>query len=174
MAEDTIINRVAESGLVSIDLEDFYPEGERVLFDIKDWLFQGLLLKEKDFREHVKTHDWEQYRGKNVAIICSEDAITPTWAYMLLQTKLEPVARMSVFGGLDVLENTLWQQALAAIDLKSLEGAKIVVKGCSKYPVPVFAYTEFTRLVRPLAASIMFGEPCSTVPLYKKPKQVQA
>jgi hypothetical protein len=166
-----IINRVASSPLVTFNLEDYYPEGERVLYDIRDNLFQEMILREKDFRAFVKEHDWSQYEGKLVALHCSVDAIVPTWAYMLLVTKLEPYARMVVFGGLDTLEAALYQQALSKVDPEEFRDAKVVVKGCGKYPVPVFAYTEITRILRPYAASIMFGEPCSTVPLYKKSKK---
>ncbi len=169
--EDTIINRVVKSGLISLDLEDFYHAGERVLYDIKDNLFMGLILKEKDFREFLKTHDWQQYSGKNVAITCTEDAVIPTWAYMLLAIQLEPYANAIVFGNLQDLEQKLYDEALAKINFEDYAGAKVVVKGCSKVAVPTTAYVEVTRRLRPYAQSIMFGEPCSTVPLYKKPKE---
>ena len=166
--EDIIVNRVAKSGLISLDLEDFYHSGERVLYDLKDNLFMGLILKEKDFREFLKTHDWSQYSGKNVAITCSEDAVIPTWAYMLLAIQLEPFANIIVFGNLQDLEQKLYDEALAKINFEEYAGAKVVVKGCSKVAVPTTAYVEVTRRLRPYARSIMFGEPCSTVPLYKK------
>ncbi len=169
--EDTIINRVAKSGLISLDLEDFYHAGERVLYDLKDNLFMGLILKEKDFREFLKTHDWQQYSGKNIAITCTEDAVIPTWAYMLLAIHLEPFANAIVFGNLHDLEQKLYAEALAKINFEDYAGAKVVVKGCSKVAVPTTAYVEVTRRLRPYAQSIMFGEPCSTVPLYKKPKE---
>ena len=169
--EDTIINRVAKSGLISLDLEDFYHAGERVLYDLKDNLFMGLILKEKDFREFLKTHDWQQYSGKNIAITCSEDAVIPTWAYMLLAIQLEPLAHTIVFGNLQDLEHKLYDEALAKINFQDYAGAKVVVKGCSKVAVPTTAYVEVARRLRPYAQSIMFGEPCSTVPLYKKPKE---
>ena len=164
-----IVNRVASSALVTIDLEDHYHSGERVLLDIKDWLFQGLLLKEKEFRAFVKEHNWEQYEGKNVAIICSSDAIIPAWAYMLVTTKLKS-AHLVVLGSLERLELTLFQQALARIDLQDLQGAKVVVKGCGNLPIPHSAYVEITRLLTPVVSSLMYGEPCSTVPVYKAPK----
>lgn len=167
---EEIINRVAQSSLVSIDLEEYYHSGERVVYDLKDNLFQGLILREKDFREFLKQHDFSQFEGKNVALICSVDAIVPTWAYMLLAVQIEPFANMLVFGDLQALEDALFRQALSKIDVSAFEGAKIVVKGCSKYPVPVSAYVEITRLLRPKVQSLMFGEPCSTVPLYKKSK----
>jgi hypothetical protein len=169
--EETIINRVAKSGLISLDLEDFYDTGERVLYDLKDNLFMGLILKEKDFREFLKTHDWTQYAGKNVAITCTEDAVVPTWAYMLLAIQLEPYANLIVFGNLQDLEQKLYDEALSKINFEEYTGAKVVVKGCSKVAVPTTAYVEVTRRLRPYAQSIMFGEPCSTVPLYKKPKE---
>ena len=169
--EDQIINKVAKSGLISLDLEDYYHSGERVLYDLKDNLFMGLILKEKDFREFLKTHDWSQYSGKNVAIICTEDAVIPTWAYMLLTIQLEPFANAIVFGNLQDLETKLYNDALAKINFAEYTGAKVVVKGCSKVAVPTTAYVEITRRLKPYAQSIMFGEPCSTVPLYKKPKE---
>ncbi len=165
-----IINRVAQSSLVTFDLEDYYHKGERVVLDIKDNLYMGLMLREKDFRDFVKEHDWSQYVGKNVAITCSVDAIVPTWAYMLLATKLSPYANMLVFGTIEELEAALFREALAKVNLESLKDAKVIVKGCSNFPVPVSAYVEITRLLSPVVASLMYGEPCSNVPIYKKPK----
>ena len=124
---DTIVNKVANSGLVSFDLEDYYPEGERVVYDLKDNLFQEMILREKDFRTFLKENDWEQYRGKHVAIICSVDAIVPTWAYMLLSVKLEGVAESIVFGGKDELEAYLYKQVIDKIDFSAFEGEKVVV-----------------------------------------------
>ncbi|GAB2766684.1 DUF2480 family protein [Rhabdobacter roseus] len=170
METEEIVNRVASSGLLSLDLEAYYHPGERVVYDLKDNLFQGLILREKDFREFLKTHDWTQYTGKNVAITCSEDAIVPTWAYMLLATQLEPHAHTVVFGDLSTLEDKLFFEAIARLDLEEFRGKRVVVKGCSKHPVPTSAYVEISRLLRPLVQSLMFGEPCSTVPLYKKPR----
>ena len=172
MEAQEIVNRVATSGLISFDLEQIYPEGERVLLDIKDQLYQGMILREKDFRDYVKNNDWSQYSGKNVAVTCSEDAIIPTWAYMLLAIKLQPFARFVCFGSLQELENALWQQTLATLDISQYENQRVVIKGCSNKEVPVFAYTELTRLLRPIVQNIMFGEPCSTVPLYKKQKEI--
>jgi hypothetical protein len=168
--EEEIINKVSQSGLVTIDLESFYPEGERFLFDIKDLLFQGLILREKDFRDFVKNEDWSRYKDKYVALICSADAIVPTWAYMLLAAHLEPYAKRVVFGNLEDLETILYTEALAAINMNDYKDARVVIKGCSNLPVPAAAYVELTRLLRPVAKSIMYGEPCSTVPLYKKGK----
>ncbi len=168
MEEEVIVNRVSKSGLVSLDLEDFYHPGDRVVYDLKDNLYMGLILREKDFREFLKTHDWSYYTNKNVAITCTEDAIIPTWAYMLLAVHLEPYAHLIVFGTLTDLENKLYDEAIRKIDFSQYEGAKVVVKGCSKVSVPTTAYVEITRRLKPVAQSIMFGEPCSTVPLYKK------
>ena len=167
---EEIINKVANSGLVTLDLEDYYHQGERVVYDLKDNLFMGLILKEKDFREFLKSHDWAQYAGKNVAITCTEDAIIPTWAYMLLTLQLEPHANAVVFGSLNHLEEKLYFDASARIDVEAYRDVRVVVKGCSKHPVPTAAYVELTRKLQPVVQSLMFGEPCSTVPLFKKPK----
>jgi hypothetical protein len=169
MSEE-IINRVAQSALVTLNLELLLHPGERVVYDIKDNLFQGLILREKDFRAFVKDHDWAQYEGKNVAITCSVDAIVPTWAYMLLASKLQNYANYYVFGDLEALEQALMQEAIAKVDMEEYRDAKVVVKGCGSIPVPTYAYVEVMRKLLPVAASIMYGEPCSTVPLYKKPK----
>lgn len=169
--QEPIINRVAQSTLVSIDLEEYYPEGQRVLVDIKEVLFQGLLLREKEFRQWVKEHDWSQYAAKHVAITCTADAIVPVWAYMLIASVLEPHTSSFVFGDLDALEDYLFREALAPLQGADYQDAKVVVKGCSHKPVPVSAYVEITRKLRPYVASLMYGEPCSTVPLYKKPRQ---
>lgn len=170
METEEIVNRVAVSGIVSLDLEELYHPGERILYDIKDNLWQGMILKEKDFREFLKAHDWTQYQGKNVAIICSEDAIVPTWAYMLLAVQMEPYANAVIFGDLNALEDKLFADAIQKINLSEYEGKRVVVKGCSKVNVPISAYVEISRLLKPIVQSLMFGEPCSTVPLYKKPK----
>jgi hypothetical protein len=165
-----IINKVAQSSLVTINLEELLHPGERVVYDIKDNLFQGLILREKDFRAFVKENDWAQYDGKNVAIICSVDAIVPTWAYMLIATKLSSHANYFVFGDEEALEQALMQEAIAKIDIDEYRDAKIVVKGCGSIPVQAYAYVEIMRRLLPVASSLMYGEPCSTVPLYKKPK----
>jgi hypothetical protein len=163
-----IENKIASSGLITINLEDFYHPGERVLFDIKPWLFRELILKEKDFREHVKQHDWAQYKGKNIAFTCSTDAIVPTWAYMLLALSVEHFANRYVTGTLETLETLLFRDALAAIDVAQYEGARVIIKGCSDLPVPVSAYVELTHKLAPVARSIMYGEACSNVPLFKR------
>ena len=165
--EGEIINRVANSSLVDFDLEDYYDKGERIVYDIKDNLFKGFVLREKEFRAFVKDNDWSVYEDKNVAITCSADAIVPTWAYMLLVTAIEPFAKNVIFGTLESLEQALFQQALSKIDLKEFEGAKVIVKGCGRYPVPEYAYVEITRLFKPVVKSLMYGEACSAVPVYK-------
>lgn len=170
METDEIVNRVATSGIVSLDLEELYHPGKRIVYDIKDNLWQGMILREKDFRDFLKSHDWSQYTGKNISIICSEDAIVPTWAYMLLAVQLEPFANAFVFGDLNALEDKLFADAISKLDINEFAGKRVVVKGCSKVSVPVSAYVEISRLLKPVVQSLMFGEPCSTVPLYKKPK----
>ena len=172
--EEEIINRVAASPLVTIDLEEYYHKGERVVYDLAQNLFQGMILREKDLREFVKEHDWLQYEGKNVALTCSEDAIVPTWAYMLITTKLEGVANMVVLGSLETLEFALYKEALKKINPEEYLDKPIVIKGCGKLPVPESAYVELTMLLKPYVKSIMYGEPCSTVPLYKKPRATKS
>jgi hypothetical protein len=171
MAEE-IVNRVAKSPLVTFNLEDYYHQGERIVLDIKDQLYQGMILREKDFREFVKSQDWSLYEGKNVAITCSVDAVVPTWAYMLLSIQLAPYAHTVVYGGKDDLENCLFQKALSGVDVEEFRDKKVVIKGCSKYDVPASAYVEIVRMLQPVVMSLMYGEPCSTVPLYKKKKSV--
>ena len=168
--EKEIVNRVTASPLVSFDLEEYYTAGERVLLDIKDLLFQGMILKEKDFRDFIKTQDWAQYAGKLVAITCTGDAVIPTWAYMLLTVALQPFAGKVFFGNLAELETHLFRDALAGVNWEQYRGAKVVIKGCSKREVPTSAYVELSRRLQPLVVSMMYGEPCSTVPIYKKPK----
>jgi len=172
LAEREILNRVAHSGLITLDLEGYYQTGERVVFDIKPMLYRELILKEKEFRQWLKEQDWSVYQGKNVAVTCTADAIVPTWAFMLVALQLEPYANMIVYGDLSELENRLFQEALSKITLEDFRDAKVVVKGCSKIPVPTYAYVEITRRLRPFVSSLMFGEACSTVPLYKRSKAV--
>lgn len=165
---ETIINKVAQSGLVTFNLEEYYDKHERIVFDIKDCLFMGLILREKDFREFIKTHDWLQFANKNVAITCSADAIVPTWAYMLVASKLNGIANYYFFGDLETMENILFQKALAKVNIENFRDKKMVIKGCSNLPVPTSAYVEISRLLLPVASSIMYGEPCSTVPVFKR------
>lgn len=165
-----IINRVTKSPILTIDLEQYYDAGDRVEFDLKDYLYQELVLKEKDFREALKDLDWDEYTGKFVAVFCSVDAIVPTWAFMLVMTYLEGKAAEVVAGDLEALEQYLFQKSLSSINPQDYIDRPVVVKGCSKLPVPLFAYGEIIKLLKGHAKSIMYGEPCSTVPLYKKPK----
>jgi hypothetical protein len=167
-----IINKVAQSGLITIDLEEYYPQGERMVFDIKDWLFEGLILKENDFREKILKHEWSQYENKFVAITCSADAIVPTWAFMLLAVHLEPVAKKITFGNLEKLEEEIFDSIIAQFNSADFKDQKVVIKGCSNKKIPVSVYIKLTTFLRPLAKSIMYGEPCSTVPLYKKNKAI--
>lgn len=168
--EGEIVNKVANSALVNFDLEKYYDQSPRVQIDIRDQLYNELVLREKDFRAFVKDHNWEDYKNKNVAVHCSVDAIVPTWAYMLLASALAPHAKNFAFGDLSHLENHLFQMALAKIDLQEFEGEKVIIKGCGKFPVPEYAYVEISRLLSPVVSSLMYGEACSAVPIYKKPK----
>ena len=169
--QENFVNKVASSGLVTFNLEDYFHQGERVLYDIKDNLFHGLMLKEQDFRAFLKTHDWTQYKGKNVAIVCSADAIVPTWAYMLLANKMKPFVNEVVFGTLETLETVLFVKALAKIDIHTFANERVVIKGCADIDVPTAAYVEITAMLSPVVKSIMYGEPCSTVPIYKRKDQ---
>ncbi len=166
--ESPIVNRVAQSPLVSIDLSVFIPSGERVVFDLSDFLFQGLVLREMEFRQALKEIDWNMYKGKFVAIQCSADAIVPTWAYMLVVTHLEPVASVVLKGTSDDLERELFRRSLNDIDWAAYQDAKVVIKGCSDLCDPEFSFSEVTKKLIPWVSSIMYGEPCSTVPVYKK------
>ncbi len=166
--QTNITNKVAQSSLLSYDLASLYITGERVVYDIKDNLFHGLMLKEKDFRDFVKQNDWAVYQNKNVAIICSSDAIVPTWAYMLLATRLSPYVKNLFFGNLEQLEIHLYQQAIQQLDISQFKDQKVVIKGCGDVFVPTTAFVDFTAKITPIAKSIMYGEPCSTVPLFKR------
>lgn len=168
MTNDEIINKVTNSGLVTLNLEDFRPVGERIGFDLKQNLFMNQILREKEFREFLKNHEWTVYQDKHVHIFCSEDVIIPTWAYMLLTTKLQAYASTIVMGSEQDLETKLYSQELEKIDLENYKNARVVVKGCSKEAVPTPVYVEITKILQPIALSIMFGEPCSTVPVFKR------
>ncbi|MEE4000248.1 DUF2480 family protein [Tenacibaculum sp. FZY0031] len=167
MAEE-IINRVANSKLTTIDLEDFYPKGKRVVFDIKNWLFEELILREKDFRESVKNHDWTQYQGNYISLTCSSDAIIPSWAYLLLTTELTPFAKKVVVGDLTLLETVIYQEIIHKLDTSEYKDKPVIIKGCANKPIPPSAYTLLIEKINPVAKTIMFGEACSTVPLYKR------
>jgi len=168
--EDVLINKVAESGLITLDLEQFYPKEETVVFDLKDYLFMGLILKEKEFREALKTVDWNIYKNKNVCVTCSADAIIPMWAHMLVAVYLQPLAKEIVYGDETFLYNVLYLKNLSQINVNEFAGKRVVIKGCGEKAVPEIAYVEITRLLRPVVKSIMYGEPCSTVPIYKTSK----
>ncbi|MBD0823550.1 MULTISPECIES: DUF2480 family protein [Aestuariibaculum] len=164
---DEIINRVANSKLVTINLEDYYPKGPRMVFDIKDWLFEGFVLREKDFRTHVSEHDWSQYENCYVALTCSSDAIIPGWAFMLISLHLDPYAQHVVIGSLEDLETSVYQNIINNLEVSEYTDKPIIIKGCSKKPVPQNAYIMLASKLKPIAKSIMYGEACSSVPLYK-------
>ncbi len=168
--DEIIVNKVSESGLITLDLEDYYPKEEIEVFDMKGYLFMGLILKEKEFREAMKNLDLSVYKGKHIALTCSADAIIPIWAYMLAASYLEPVANEVVFGDKDFLHRTLFLKNILKINTADYLDKRVVIKGCGELPVSETAYVAVTSLLRPVAKSIMYGEPCSTVPIYKKPK----
>ncbi len=165
---EEIKNKVSESGLVTIDPADFYTPGKRAVIDLKPLLVEEFLLREKDFRDYIKTTDWSQYQNSFVTLHCSNDAIIPVWAYMLLTVALEPFAAAIFYGTSDEMEQSLFSQKISQFDPEIYRDKRIVIKGCGDVHVPVSVYMELTRLLRPLVKSIMYGEPCSTVPVYKK------
>lgn len=167
---EEIVNRVANSKLKTFDLEEIYPEGKRVLFDIKDWLFQEIILKETDFRDSVKKHDWSQYKNCFVAITCSADAIIPSWAFMLIASEINPFANKVVIGDLELLETIIYQELLEFIDFRDFTDKPVIIKGCAEKPIPNSAFAFLINKLQPIAKSILFGEACSTVPLYKSKK----
>lgn len=169
--EDEIINKVANSVLEVFDLEDYYPKGIRTQIDISQWLLEGFLLKEKDFREELKNHDWSQYQDKYVAIHCSTDAIVPAWASILVAIQLAPFAKKIINGTLEDLDASLYEELLPKIDYSVYENKPVIIKGCSRKPVPMRAYVLAAHYLQPFARSIMYGEACSAVPLYKAPKK---
>jgi hypothetical protein len=167
---EEIINKVAISALEVFDLEDYYPKGVRTQIDISQWLLEGFLLKEKDFREHLKNHDWTQYQDQFVAINCSTDAIVPAWASILVTIQVAPFAKKIVDGSIEDLDASLYEELLAKIDYSVYTNKAIIIKGCSKKPVPMRAYVLASQNLQPFARSIMYGEACSAVPLYKAKK----
>jgi hypothetical protein len=167
---EVLVNRVASSNLTTINLEEFFPKGEVVAFDLKPYLFMELILKEKDFREAMKAIDWTQYEGKNLLVFCSADAIIPVWAYMLVAMYAQPFALEIFQGDEENFYKSHYEKAISALDVSNYEGERLVIKGCSSKPVPPSAYLALTKKLRPVAQSIMYGEPCSVVPIYKKPK----
>jgi hypothetical protein len=167
---DEIVNRVASSKLITFDLEDIYPQGERMILDISQWLEEGFLLRESRFRESANNHNWDQYQDSYVALQCSTGAIIPAWAQMLVATKLQGIAKKTVSGSLDLLETILYTEAIASLDASPFKNVPVIVKGCSNKPVPENAYLLLIEKLQPVVRSLMFGEACSSVPLYKKPK----
>lgn len=166
---ESIVNKVSESGLITLDLEQYYPREEVVVFDLKDYLFKGLILKEKDFREALKSQDWENFRNKYVGVTCSADAIIPPWAYMLAASYLQPVAKDVIMGDQKDVHKAIFIKNIQGINVNEFAGQRVVVKGCGETPIGEFAYMEITKRLRPVVKTIMYGEPCSTVPIFKKP-----
>ena len=162
-----IINKVAQSKLVTIDLEDYYPQGNRIVIDIKEWLYEEIILKEKDFRSSVKEHDWSQYKDSYAALSCSTDAIIPSWAFMLITTELALFAKKIIIGNLKELETSIFQDIIAQLSIDPFHDKFVIIKGCSEKPIPETAYTQLITKLIPVAKSIMYGEACSTVPLFK-------
>jgi Protein of unknown function (DUF2480) len=169
---EPFVNKVAESGIITLNLEDHYPANDIVTFDMKDHLFMGLILKEKDFREAMKNLDLSPFTDKYVAVTCSADAVIPMWAYMLVASYLQPVAKEIVFGNADLVQKTLLLKNIEKINPEDYRDQRVVIKGCGELPVSESAYMAITSLLRPVVKSIMYGEPCSTVPIYKKPRTV--
>jgi hypothetical protein len=165
---DTITNKVSESGIITLDLENWFPKEPIDLFDLKDYLFMELILKEKDFRQTLINFDWEIYKNKNVALFCSTDAIVPLWAYMLVTVYLQPVAKSIYAGSVEEMKKDIFIRNIQSINPTSYIDARVVVKGCGDVKIDAYAYTEITRILQPVVKSLMYGEPCSTVPLFKK------
>lgn len=165
---DEILNRVSQSKLITFNLEEYYPPGKRTLLDIKNWLYKGIILREKEFRKQLLEYDWSQYKDTYVAITCSTDAIVPGWAFMLVASKLQPYALQVVQGSLEDLETALFYKSLEDLDYGIFKDKSVIIKGCSNKPVPANAYIYLTQKLQGVAKSIMYGEACSSVPLYKK------
>lgn len=171
---ETIINKVAESGIITLDLAPYTNTTAPVAFDLKPFLFREMILKEKDYRTALQAHDWQQYAGQHVAVLCSVDAIIPVWAYMLAAAYLQPVAASVFYGTVDELAKSLVLARISKIDVAEYTDKRVVIKGCGDTPIPDAAYVAITEHLRPVAKSIMYGEPCSTVPIYKKPMKAAA
>ncbi len=167
-ASDLIMNRVEASGLMTLDLEDFYPKEMIKVFDLKDYLFRGLIIKEKEFREALKKTNWSEFENCNVAVICSTDAIIPVWAYMLAATYLQPAVKNIVLGDREKLVETIILNNISTINTNDYFDKRVVVKGCGDVKIPDSAYLTITAKLQPFVKSIMYGEPCSTVPVYKR------
>lgn len=165
---EQIINKVANSKIKIIDLEDFYPKGNRIVLDISQWLFKGLVLKESDFRKGLNKHNWQQYQEFYIALTCSSEAVIPSWAYLLVCTKLQPFAKKVVVGNLELLETVLYQKVIENLNLNDFKNKPVIIKGCSNKPIPMSAYLFLIDKLQPLAKKIMYGEICSAVPLFKK------
>lgn len=165
---DQIVNRVAASKLVTIDLEEFYPKGKRIALDISQWLYEGFVLREKEFRESLKTYNWSQFKGQYIALGCSTDAIVPSWAYLLISTYLSPVAERIVVGDKALLETVIYTELINNLPVEIYSDKPVIIKGCANLPVPETAKVQLLNKLYPVAKSIMFGEACSTVPLYKR------
>ena len=163
-----IINRVTNSKIITIDLEDYYPKGQRHLLDIKNWLHEGLVLKEQEFRISIDGFDWTKFNNGYVSVFCSSGAIIPTWAYLLIATKLKDNCIINIVGDLDYLEKFIFLNIVNSIDFSNFKDKSVVIKGCSQKKIPLDAYTQLINRLKPIAKRIMFGEACSTVPLYKK------
>lgn len=164
------VNKVAESGIITIDLEIYFPKAPIVLFDLKDHLFMGLILKEKEFRQNLQQLNKEPYTNAIVAVTCSADAIIPMWAYMLVVTALQPVAQEIVLGNTQTATTKILIENIQKIDPLEFTDKRVVIKGCGETPIPEEAYLEITKKLRPVVKSVMYGEPCSTVPVFKKEK----
>lgn len=169
--DQPLVNRVANSGLITLKLEEFFPTQPLAAFDLKDYLFMEMILKEKDFREALKKHDWEQYDGKILLVYCSADAIIPVWAYMLVASYAAPYTFDIYQGEAEDFYRSYFLRQLDQLDTEQYRDQRLVIKGCSDHPVPPAAYLEITRRLQPLVKSIMYGEPCSTVPVYKQPRK---
>lgn len=165
---EALRNKVAESGIITINLENYIPQEEICSFDIKDFLFMEMLLKEKEFRQSLDNHNWEQYSNKHVAIFCSTDAIIPMWAYMLVASRLTPIAKSVFEGNPEELYKKLFLDKIQAIETQDFEDKRVVIKGCGEKEIPPYAYTAISNQLLPKVKSLMYGEPCSTVPVYKK------
>ena len=166
--EEPILNRVAQSKLITFNLEDYYPKGERIAFDISGWLYEGIILREKEFRAKVAAHDWSFFQDTYVALYCATDAIVPGWAFMLLTTRLQPYAKKVIQGTLEEMETLLYQSILENLDVSGYKDKPVIIKGCSKKPVPSNAYLMAIERLQPVAKSLMYGEACSSLPLFKK------
>ncbi|MXO31983.1 DUF2480 family protein [Apibacter sp. B2912] len=167
---DEIINKVEKSELITLDLEDFYPKEPRMLFDLKGYLYEGLVLREKEFRENLSKLDWKMYENAYVAVTCTSDAIVPSWSYLLIANYLTGMAKLISFGTLEDLERDIFTEIIDKMDVDNYNDKKIIIKGCSRKPVPQNAYLQLIQKLKPIASSLMFGEACSTVPIFKKKK----